>query len=149
MDIKSAIKQTAPFRSQRQEVMVNLMFTHSWMMQQIRQYFKPFGITNQQYNILRILKGSATPLSTKEIRDRLLDKMSDTTRVIDRMLAKGLVKKIKNKKDKRLVDITLSKKGLKTVNRIEEDIDSLYNILENLSDADAKKLSHLLDKCRT
>lgn len=148
MDIKSAIKQKAPFRSAHHKAFVNLMFTHGWLISQSKTFFKAHGITQQQYNILRILNGSKKPLTTSNIRDRLLDKMSDTTRVIDRMIKKGLVQKKTNTEDRRLVDITMTQHGqdiLKNVDKKAEDIDQTVG---NLTIAEAEQLSDLLDKCR-
>lgn len=148
MDIKSAIKQKAPFRSAHHKAFVNLMFTHGWIITRSNAFFKAHGITRQQYNILRILNGSKKPLTTSNIRDRLLDKMSDTTRVIDRMIKRGLVQKKTNTEDRRLVDITMTNEGQKILNDVDKKAEDMDKILGNLTIAEAEQLSDLLDKCR-
>lgn len=102
----------------------------------------------QQYNILRILRGAGTPLSTMQIRERMLDRMSDTSRVVDRMLLKELVLKKINENDKRLVDITITNKGLLILQRLDADNDDLDGIMHNLSADEMILLNTLLDKLR-
>lgn len=148
MDIQKAIGQQRPFRNNYQKVMVNTMFTNGWLVTQLRAFFKPFGVTEKQYNILRILNGASKPLSTSQIRERLLDKMSDTTRVIDRMIKKGFVLKKVNETDRRLVDITLSPEGKSLLNVINEKMHDTDSIVNNLSSEEADTLSNLLDKMR-
>ena len=100
--------------------MVNLLFTVSWLKEQTRAIFDPEEITPQQFNILRILRGShPKPLSTQAIRDRMLEKMSDTSRIVDRLIVKGLVKKVTCESDRRLVDVQITDKGRKLLERID------------------------------
>lgn len=148
MKIEEEIKQTKPFRSEQQKAAVNLLFTQGWLMEQMRNVFNPFDITIKQYNILRILKGAGKPISTSVIRERLIDKMSDTTRIIDRMIVKGLVEKKNSINDKRLVDITLSIKGLDLLKKIESKSNKMDDIFNHLSIAQTKELNQLLDKLR-
>ena len=148
MEIKRAIDQKKPFRNSRHKVIVNLLYSHGWLVTQLRAFFKPFGITEKQYNILRILKGAGKPLTTSAIRGRLLDKMSDTTRVIDRMIKKGYVEKKTNETDRRLVDITLSDNGRALLEKIDNNLQDMDKIIENLSLEEADKLSELLDQMR-
>ena len=107
-------------------------------------------ITAQQFNILRILRGSfPTPLSTLQIRDRMLEKMSDTSRLVDRLLIKGLVEKITSATDRRLVDILITDKGKKLLSRIDAQEAEMDAILNNLTEKEAAQLSDLLDKMRS
>lgn len=108
-----------------------------------------YDITSQQFNILRILRGAGTPLSTLQIRQRMLDKMSDTSRIVDRLVKKNLVKKNVCKSDKRLVDVIISDKGKKLLEEIDSKNTEMDQILQNLSDAEAKKLNLLLDRIRS
>src|SRR5690606_9214646 len=97
MGIEQDIQQ-ARFRSEYQKASVNLIYTFNWLTERSRALFATEDITPQQFNILRILRGShPNPLSTLQIRDRMLDKMSDTSRIVDRLIVKGLVKKAINK----------------------------------------------------
>ena len=105
-------------------------------------------ITHQQYNILRILRGSKKPLSTLQIRERMLDKMSDTSRIVERLVKKDLVEKKVCDTDKRLVDVRISQNGLHVLKRLDEKNGELDAILDNLSPNEAAQLSDLLDKMR-
>jgi DNA-binding MarR family transcriptional regulator len=137
------------FRNDRHKAMINLLFTYGWAVERIKQFVSDHGITHQQFNILRILRGNhPTPLSTLTIRERMIDKMSDTSRIVDRLLSKGLVKKVICKKDRRLVDITITDKGLKLLEKLDGRQDEMDGILSNLSEKEASSLSKLLDKIR-
>jgi len=147
MSIEKDINQRT-FRNEYQKGIINLIYTYNWMNEKMKSVFDKEGITSQQYNILRILRGAGTPISTLQIRERMLDKMSDTSRIVDRLVLKGLAKKNTCKDDKRLVDVSISAEGKKilaTIDEYEKDMDA---ILGNLSDAEAKVLNKLLDKIR-
>lgn len=148
MRIEDEIQQTKPFRSDYQKAAVNMLYTQGWIMEHMRKLFQPFDITVKQYNILRILKGAGKPISTSVIRERLIDKMSDTTRIIDRMLAKGLVEKNNCKSDKRLVDITISEKGIALLKKIEKKTKEMDRIFKALTLKETQELNFLLDKLR-
>ena len=148
MGIEKDIKQTS-FTNARQKAMINLLFTYGWVLERIKSFLAKEDITHQQFNILRILRGnSGEPLSTLQIRDRMLDKMSDTSRIVDRLVAKGLVKKTTCESDKRLVDVVITEKGMKLLKRIDEGNDHIEEIMGKLSEKDAEMLSLLLDKLR-
>jgi MarR family 2-MHQ and catechol resistance regulon transcriptional repressor len=127
---------------------INLLFTANWLNEQIGKILSEEGVTQQQYNILRILRGSATPLSTLKIRERMLDKMSDTSRIVDRLIAKELVLKNTCEKDKRLVDITLSPKGLDLVDQLDQFNDRIDALLKGINESEAKTMNQILDKIR-
>src|SRR3712207_9432786 len=113
MSIEKDIRQ-AKFVSPKQKAMVNILFTYGWIIEKIKNFLSREDITHQQFNILRILRGShPKPLSTLQIRERMLDKMSDTSRIVDRLVLKGLVKKTICPTDKRLVDVIITEKGQK------------------------------------
>jgi MarR family transcriptional regulator, 2-MHQ and catechol-resistance regulon repressor len=138
------------FTSARQKAMINLLFTYGWTIEKIKTFLAGEDITHQQYNILRILRGShPRPLSTLQIRERMLDKMSDTSRIVDRLLIKGLVKKTTCSADKRLVDVTITEKGQKLLKKLDTGYDHVTEIMGNLSEKEAEMLSNLLDKLRT
>lgn len=148
MGIEQDIHQ-AKFRNEYQKAAINLIYTFNWLTEKSRNFFAAEDITQQQFNILRILRGShPEPLSTLQIRDRMLDKMSDTSRIVDRLIAKGLVKKAICKSDRRLVDIMITDKGRKLLERIDLRQDEMDNLLGNLSRREAGLLSELLDKIR-
>ncbi len=147
MSIDKDINQSK-FRNEFQKANVNLIYTYNWMTEKCKKVFATEGLTMQQFNILRILRGSPAPLSTLQIRERMLDKMSDSSRIVDRLVLKGLAKKVVCKKDKRLVDVTISEKGRKILQKLdllEEDLDA---ILKNISEEEAQILNTILDKIR-
>ncbi len=148
MGIEKEIQQSK-FRNAHQKASINLIYTLGWMRDKTKCIFEEEDITSQQFNILRILRGSfPQPLSTLQIRERMLEKMSDTSRIVDRLIAKGLVKKVTCKNDRRLVDVVISDKGKKLLERLDLKQDQMDNVLGNLSEQDATILSDLLDKIR-
>jgi DNA-binding MarR family transcriptional regulator len=147
MGIEKDIKQSK-FRNEWQKASMNIIFTHNWMMHQFEQVFEKGNITHQQFNILRILRGANTPLSTMQIRERMLDRMSDTSRIVDRLVVKNLVEKCVNKKDKRLVDVTITEKGLNLLKDLEGYTVDMDNVLKTLDESEAQQLNTLLDKIR-
>lgn len=148
MKIEEAIKQNRPFKSAYHRAAVNLVYSSNWLNDQHRDFFKGFDLTSKQFNVLRILKGAGKPISTAAIRERLLDKMSDASRVVDRMEKKKLVSKHTCPSDKRLVDIALTEKGDLFLQKIAKEEKKLGDILKKLSEEEAIQLSNLLDKMR-
>jgi len=147
MSLETDINQKK-FRNDHQKAMINLVYTFNWVTDQFRGILERADLTSQQFNILRILRGAGEPLSTLQIRQRMLDKMSDTSRIVDRLIVKGLVKKNVCKADKRLVDVSITDKGRKVLEKIDKYEHEMDAIAGNLSDADAKTLNKLLDKLR-
>lgn len=148
MAIEQEIQQPK-FKTEHQRALVNLLFTYGWSIERIKQLVTCEGITHQQYNILRILRGSLpTPLSTLQIRERMLDKMSDTSRIVDRLVVKGLARKTLCKKDRRLVDVTITEKGKKLLEKLDGRQPEMDNIFGNLSVNEAAQLNTLLNKIR-
>ena len=148
MGIDKDINQVK-FRNEYQKASINLIYTFGWMTGKSKAILAAEDITSQQFNILRILRGSyPQPLSTLQIRERMLDKMSDSSRIVDRLITKGLVKKGSCKEDRRLVDIMISEKGKKLLERLDARQDDMDNIIGNLTKKEAALLSDLLDKIR-
>jgi DNA-binding MarR family transcriptional regulator len=147
MGIENDIQQ-ASFRNEYQKMGINLLYTANWLNEQIGRFLVQEEITQQQYNILRILRGSEVPLSTLQIRERMLDKMSDTSRIVDRLIVKELVQKSACKFDKRLVDVTLTIKGLNLVSKLDKYNDQIDAILKGVSESEAKTINQILDKLR-
>ena len=148
MGIEKEIHQ-GKFSSSGQKAMLNIFFTSGWLTEMMKNILAPEDITTQQYNILRILRGSAPqPLSTLQIRERMLDRMSDTSRIVDRLLAKQLVKKVICNKDRRLVDVTITDKGQALLKKLDAQVKRIDEILNNLTAKEAETVSNLLDKLR-
>lgn len=136
------------FRNDYQRVMINMIYTYNWLMENTRNFMDQYDLTPQQFNILRILRGAGEPLSTLQIRQRMLDKMSDTSRIVDRLVKKELVRKVTCPTDRRLVDCTITEKGQELLARMDAHEDEFDAILNQLSPEEARQLSGLLDKMR-
>jgi DNA-binding MarR family transcriptional regulator len=147
MGIEKDIQQTN-FRNEFQKMGINIIYTANWLNEKMGQILATEDITQQQYNILRILRGSDAPLSTLKIRERMLDKMSDTSRIVDRLIVKGLVEKFACVKDKRLVDITVTKKGLQLLEKLDALNEPIDSILKGVSEKEAHTINQILDKLR-
>lgn len=148
MGIEEDIFQSK-FRNEYQKGVVNLIFTYNWMNERMKAIFDREDITGQQFNILRILRGAGKPISTLQIRQRMLDKMSDTSRIVDRLVLKGLVKKNVCPTDKRLVDVVITDKGRKLLEKFDEYQHELDAVFGSLSATEVKTLNSLLDKIRS
>jgi DNA-binding MarR family transcriptional regulator len=147
MSLEKDINQ-AKFRNDHQKVVINLVYTHNWLDQQLKDFFDKYELTQQQFNILRILRGAGNPLSTLQIRQRMLDKMSDTSRIVDRLVAKSFVKKCPKEDDKRKVDVSLAPKGRKLLEKIDLLSDEMDKVSGNLTEEEARIMNALLDKLR-
>lgn len=147
MSISNDIHQRK-FRNEHQKALINLIYSYNWVMENTRKQLDKYDLTSQQFNILRILRGAGEPLSTLQIRQRMLDKMSDTSRIVDRLVKKNLVQKVVCPADRRLVDVTITDKGRTLLAELDEHESEWDNILKNLDNADAIQLNALLDKLR-
>lgn len=136
------------FRNERHKALVNIIFTSNWITEQIKQFLKPEDLTPQQYNILRILQNSKLPLSTLIIREQMMDKMSDTSRIVERLVKKKFVHKQMCSYDKRLVDVTITATGLQLLQKLDKRTFELDSIVINLSDRETATINILLDKMR-
>ena len=129
----------------------NLIRVSGWLRVEIDELLAPFGLTQPQFNILRILRGRrGNAISTLEIRERMIDrKMSDTSRLVDRLAAKGLVVKSPCQVDKRLVDVLISEQGLNVLRLLDAKMNELDGILKQITLEEAQALNRLLDKFST
>jgi len=150
MKLEKAIQQSS-FTSEDQKVVLNFIYTYNYFKEKQKIFFNPYKITTQQYNVLRILRGSAPePCSTSQIRDRMLDKMSDASRIVDRLVKKNLVLRTTTRADKRLVDVLISPEGQKLLKKIDRQIDNyMSNLFAKLSKKERKEFNRLLDKVRS
>src|ERR1700744_2362283 len=147
MALENEINQRK-FRTEYQKARINIIYTYNWLSEKINSIFDEWEITPRQFNILRILRGEGKPLSTLQIRQRMLEKRSDTSRIVDRLLKKGFVKKTPNGEPRRLVDVVITPKGRKLLEKIDPFEDYADKIMENLSEEETKTLNGLLDKLR-
>ncbi|MFT4565947.1 MAG: DNA-binding MarR family transcriptional regulator [Saprospiraceae bacterium] len=148
MGLEKEIKQKTPFSNEGNRALVNILYSSGWLTERLKSHFKPYGITPKQYNILRILNGAMDPMSTSQIRARMLDKMSDVTRLIDRMVLKQWITKNASNVDRRLIDVRITLKGEKLLKDIDQVNPPLDNIISNLNEIECAQLNILLDKLR-
>ncbi|WP_291401851.1 MarR family transcriptional regulator [Daejeonella sp.] len=137
------------FDNNHQKSIVNLIYTYGWITNLLRQQLNRYDITLQQYNVLRILRGQRpNPATINLIKERMLDKMSDASRIVDRLVQKELVDRTINNNDRRAVDILITTKGLNILSKLDGELlfDQILN--EDFNNADAGILSDLLDKMR-
>lgn len=144
--IEEEIRQEK-FTSVHQKAVINLIYTSNWLQNKQQEFFKTFGITGQQFNILRILKGQfPKSISGTEIKNRMLDRNSDVSRLLDRLAAKKLITKNTCPNDKRASDVRIADAGLALLNEVNKHQKQDYIL--SLSDEEARALSDLLDKAR-
>ncbi|OBX19685.1 MarR family transcriptional regulator [Bizionia sp. APA-3] len=134
------------FDNNKVKVLINILFTAGWITNKQNAFFKPFGISPQQYNILRILKGAGEPLKAQTVKDRMIERAPNATRLMDKLSAKQLIERVPCDHDRRVVYIHITKDGLALIKEISADLN--MDFLENLSENEAGQLSDLLDKLR-
>lgn len=150
MKIEDAIQQKN-FRDEFHKAHINVLFTASWIHQQSLKALKPFNISWQQFNILRILRGMhPEPASVKLLTERMIDKMSNASRLVEKLKQKGLVERRSCKFDRRQVDVLITEKGLELLNRASKAMeDQMDHLKSNLSEEQAVQLNELLDSMRS
>ncbi|NRA91858.1 MAG: MarR family transcriptional regulator [Psychroserpens sp.] len=134
------------FENNRVKALLNIIYTANWVNSCQNEFFKDFGISPQQYNILRILKGAGEALNVQTIKDRMLERSPNATRLMDKLCAKRLIDRFPSENDRRVVKIAITKEGLKLLNDIPKNFNS--DLIKNLTEHEAKTLSDLLDKMR-
>lgn len=148
MKIEDEIKQKS-FKSDFQKLAVNLMFTHGWLMSSNREFLQDYDITIAQYNILRILRGQhPNPISINLLKERMLDKMSDTSRLVERLRAKGFLDRKMCENDRRRSDVKITEKGLELLKMLDHIDQESERLFSTLNKQEARLLNDLLDKLR-
>lgn len=148
MRIEDEINQEK-FLNQNHRTLVNLIYTHSFLINKMAGFFKGRGITRQQFNVLRILRGQHPKSANLNlIKDRMMDKMSDASRIVERLRLKKLITRKQSRTDRREVEIIINKQGLDLLEKMDEEIKEIYKLFDSLSSAELQTLNHLLDKFR-
>lgn len=148
MSIETDIKQKK-FRSPYQKLALNLVYTTKWLEYKQLDSFKEHDITPQQYNVLRILRGQqGNPIKVSEITERMLDKSSNTSRLVDKLLAKNLAKRTSCESDRRAVDVVITEEGLALLKLLDPFIEEWENRFNIITPEQAEQISELLDKLR-
>ncbi|SDF38760.1 DNA-binding transcriptional regulator, MarR family [Mucilaginibacter pineti] len=141
--------QSTNFEDNYHKVAINIAYTSGWLSNFFRCHFDKHNLTQQQFNILRILRGQyPKPATINLLKERMVDKMSDASRIVDRLIQKELVSRCTNNKDRRAVDIRISDTGLQILAKIDEEFKTREILKNNLTEEEAEKLSDLLDKLR-
>jgi DNA-binding MarR family transcriptional regulator len=148
MRIEDEIKQ-ATFKSEYHKLALNIAVTSNWYERFTSQKLKTYKLTPQQFNVLRILRGQfPNPATINLITDRMIDKMSNASRLVDKLLEKGLVDRRTCPSDRRQVDVKITEKGQQLLSTIDDESTDWENPLHTISKAEAKALNLLLDKLR-
>jgi len=134
------------FPNERIKALLNIKFRANFLDNIGNAQLKPFNISEQQYNILRILRGANESITVKTVKDRMVQKSPNSTRLMDKLCDKGLIERVRCENDRRVVYVKINKKGLALLKKIK--MDDFENVLNNISDKEAKTLNELLDKLR-
>lgn len=146
--IEDAIKQKE-FKDPYNKLVVNILYTNSYLVTSQNGLFKPYGISPEQYNVLRILKGQeGEPITVSSIQDRMINKMSNASRLVEKLKTKGLIKRTECSKDRRQVDIVITDNGLELLKNLKAQVELDNKTSINLNTDEIEQLNSLLDKLR-
>ena len=143
-DLSKDINST--FANNRIKALLNILFTASWISNCQNDFFKSFGISPQQFNILRILRGADEPLKVQTIKERMVERAPNATRLMDKLCDKNLIERERCEQDRRVVYVKIAKEGLQLLSRIDKSENLKF--LEKITEEEAKTLSDILDKIR-
>jgi DNA-binding MarR family transcriptional regulator len=148
MKLEDEIK-TKAFRNERQKLTVNLLYTYGWLLNRNNKLFQKFGLTLQQYNILRILRGQYPKACNLQLlKDRMLDKQSDCSRLVDRLSRKGLIDRETSLLDRRKLDVKINQAGLDLLIRMNPEIEIQDDRFDAITEEETKLMNILLDRLR-
>ncbi len=136
------------FRNARHKAVVNLRYTANYIGNIQNSYMSQYDLSMPQFNILRILRGAKGAISVNTVKDRMLEKSPNTTRLMDKLIDKGLMERIRCEEDRRVVYVSITEQGLELLAKIDQDSEAKLDVSGNLSEEEAEQLSLLLDKLR-
>jgi DNA-binding MarR family transcriptional regulator len=137
------------FENEQHKAMLNIMFTANWFKSRQVSLFKPFGISPQQYNILRILRGAKDRMNMQNVKERMIDRAPNATRLTDKLIAKGLVERERCEEDRRVVYVRISPKGIDLLAKIDElNKENMRDLVKKLTTAEASLMNDVLDRIR-
>jgi len=134
------------FPNNKVKALLNIVYTANWISSKQNTFFKDFGVSPQQFNILRILRGAGKPLKVQTIKERMIERAPNATRLMDKLCSKKLIERIACPEDRRVVHIDITKEGLNLLEDISNEMNDDY--IKNLTEDEAGLLSDLLDKIR-
>ncbi|AOW18843.1 MarR family transcriptional regulator [Polaribacter vadi] len=143
-DISKDIK--SKFTNNKVKALINLKYTSNWLSSKENEFFKPYAISPQQYNILRILRGAKTKMKVQIVKERMIERAPNATRLMDKLCDKNLIERERCEDDRRVVFVKITNQGLELLKTIDENKN--ISFLENLTEEEAAVLSDLLDKIR-
>lgn len=135
------------FKNNKVKALLNIKFTANWLNNQQVAFFKEFGLSPQQYNVLRILRGAGEKIKVQLVKERMVEKSPNITRLMDKLLSKKFIERSRSEQDKRVVYVGVTESGLTVLSAIDSKFSS-WPFLENLTEEEAETLSALLDKLR-
>ena len=148
MKLEDEIKQSK-FVNERQKAIINIIYTANWISSVQHKLFKKNNLTAPQYNVLRILRGHAPEaLTVSSIQERMLDKMSNASRLVDKLVEKGFALRTINDVDRRQVDVTITEKGLAILEKIAPDLNKFHDETMAINEEEAEIMNKVLDKIR-
>lgn len=134
------------FVSNKLKALINIKYTANWLNSKENEFFKPYGISPQQYNILRILRGAKEQIKVQIVKDRMIERAPNATRLMDKLCDKNLIERERCEHDRRVVYVKITKTGLEVLSTIDDNKN--LSFLENITEEEATTLSDLLDKIR-
>lgn len=143
-DIAKDIKSRFP--NERVKALINLKYTAHWLDSLGNKVVKPYNISIQQYNILRILKGASTPITVNTVKERMIEKSPNSTRLMDKLCEKGFIERVRCENDRRVVYIKINEEGIKLLDKI--DMTGFEKVMNKLTEEEVIILNRLLDKIR-
>jgi len=147
MSLRDAIRQTRPFESLQLEAILTLAWAHDRLSHQVNQPLCEFGLSRAQYNVLRILRGSPEGLQTYQVVERLVTRAPNITRLVDKLETKGLLKRIRSKADRRVVQLRITPAGLDLLRQMDQPIgEAVAEAMRGLEEADLRQVIKLLTK---
>ncbi|MDX1829111.1 MAG: MarR family transcriptional regulator [Lutibacter sp.] len=143
-DIAKDINSTFP--NEKVKALINIKYTANWLDTIGNTVLKPYKISVQQYNILRILKGANEAITVNTVKQRMIQKSPNSTRLMDKLCDKKLIERTRCEQDRRVVYVKITDKGLELLSKI--NIDEFNNQMNNITENEAKLLNKILDKIR-
>lgn len=137
------------FENDRHRMMANLVFTSNWLKSRFNEFIVPYGISFQQFNILRILRGKGDWMTMNDIKSVMIDKSPHTTRMVTKLMEKELVERKRSAKDRRVIYVTITDLGLQFLKKIDLESQELNGFIDNISNEEAQQVNATLDKLRS
>lgn len=134
------------FKNNKVKALINIKYTANWLTSKEITFFKPYGISPQQFNILRILRGANQAVKVQVVKERMIERAPNATRLMDKLCDKKLIERVRCEDDRRVVFVEINKKGLALLKKIDTELN--IDFLNKLTEEEAKTLSNILDKIR-